>query len=140
MNHSLGYVLLVLAIYVLVAARLTKLINSDKITDPLRLAIARPGTAALNSRLEAQAAGQSALAEEYGRKVQRWKFWYEFAQCPWCVGWWVSLIAGVPVVWHLRWSWWWLVPLALAASHLIGIGAVLAEDDDIRVVDADKPS
>lgn len=131
---SLGYVILVLVVYALASARLTRLINFDKITDPLRLAVARPVAAAKDAADEAQAHGQELRAEQYRRKQERWLAAYEFAGCAWCIGFWVSLAGSTAVVVIVGWPWWATLPLALAASHLIGLFAPLSADEDIEIV------
>lgn len=133
---SLGYVILVLTIYVLAAARLTRLINFDKITDPLRLIPARRAETAKTLAYEASSAGQSARADLYSRRQDRWLTVYEFAGCPWCVGFWVSLAGAVIPVAIVGWPWWSVIAVALAASHVIGLLAPLSADDDIEIVKA----
>ena len=94
-------------IYVLAVARLTRLVNADIILDPLRVAVARRyGT-------------DSTLSY--------------FLGCPWCVGLWLSLLLAIPVVAFLGWSWWTLIPVGLACSHLVGLLAPLASDEDIDI-------
>lgn len=131
---SLGYVILVLTVYVLAAARLTRLINFDKITDPLRLAIARRAATARLAAIEAETNLQTTTAELHSRRQQRWLTAYEFAGCAWCIGFWVALAGSVPAVIIIGWPWWATLPLALAASHLIGLFAPLSADEDIEIV------
>lgn len=93
-------VALMLLIYALAVARVTGLIVSDSITEPVRDRIVgwlddRPGSA-------------GALIAE-------------LIQCPWCAGMWVSLIAA-PLAWFLGDSPILLIPaLALAFSQVTGM-------------------
>ena len=108
---DLGHTLLVLGIYVLVAARLTRLVNYDTELDPLRLWIAR--------RISAkQAAG--IVTDKPPRT--RWSTVADFMACPWCVGMWVSVALAPAVILTLGWPWWTWAALPFAASHLVGIG------------------
>lgn len=131
---SLGMVILVLTIYLLASARLTRLINFDKITDPFRLAIARRAEVARQAAIEAETNMQTTTAEMYGRRQERWLTAYEFAGCAWCIGFWVSLAGAVAPVVIIGWHWWAALPVALAASHLIGLCAPLSADEDIEIV------
>lgn len=98
---------LVLIIYVLAAARLTRLINYDAIIDPVRVWLARRfGTASTV---------------------------LYFIGCPWCVGLWIALAGAGGVVWFLRWPWWVLVPLGLAGSWLVGVVDPLVSDEQVDV-------
>lgn len=105
--NSLGHVVLVLVVYTLAIARLTRLINFDTILDPTRIAIARifgPNSTAVY-----------------------------FAACPWCVSVWVSAAtAWVPlffadnrVVQYFG--------IVLAASHLVGVGARWSSDEELDI-------
>lgn len=102
---GLGGTLLVLAMYVLVAARVTRLVNYDAVLDPVRLWVAR--------RISA--------LQKVG-SPSRWIVVAEFMACPWCVGFWVSVFLAPAVVLILGWPWWTLAVLPFAASHLVGIG------------------
>ena len=135
MPYSLGSTLLVLAIYLLASARITRLINLDAVSDPLRLAVARRVEAARAAADEGEySGGKPALVESFRRRQRRWHTAYEFLQCPWCVGFWVALAGAVVVVAVLQWSWWWVLPIALAVSHAIGVLARFAEDEEIEAV------
>lgn len=103
---SLGYTILVLVVYVLAVARVTRLINFDSVLDPVRVAVARvfgPGS----------------------------KIVY-FLGCPWCVGWWAALVGAAGPVMVIGWPWWATLPIALAASHLVGVAAALSAGDEIE--------
>jgi hypothetical protein len=104
--------LLVLAVvlYVLAVARITRLINADEITDPVRVAIGR----------------------RYGFESR----WFYLVSCAWCVSFWIGL-ATAPLLTHaLGLPIWWAPLLALAASQLTGLGSQLDNTDlDIEVED-----
>lgn len=137
MSDGLGFTVLVLGVYVLAAARVTRLVNADRITDPVRVWAAGRASSARRAVEEALAAGERASAGEHRRVFERWMRVYEFLSCPWCVGFWVALAGAVPVVVVLGWSWWAVVPVALAASQVIGLGAALDDAEEIEVVEQD---
>jgi len=125
---SLGEFLLtvvVLSIYVLVVASLTRLINYDFLTDPLRLWIARRRESAEQAAQQASTLPDQetaeALVKEFTRKQNLWGWLYTFVTCPWCVSFWVALPCAVPVVIIIGWPLWSIVALALAARFLVGI-------------------
>lgn len=128
---DLGHTLLVLALYVLVAARVTRLINYDTVLDPVRVWIARRMSAA------ATAAASRELPDEkrpFLVRQRRWTGVADFLACPWCVGMWVSVALAPAPIAVLGWpSWTWTV-LPLAASHLIGI-ADRWVSEDMEIVD-----
>lgn len=132
---SLGHTLLVIVVYLLAAARVTRLINHDTVLDPLRLMIDRRAQTARLAAEEAGNAEQASIAEQYRRRMGRWNLLLEFLGCPWCVGWWVALAGAVGVVAVLGWPWWAAVCVALAASYLIGVAAPLSAGEDIVIVD-----
>ncbi|CAA0134571.1 Uncharacterised protein [Mycolicibacterium vanbaalenii] len=130
MNHSLGWTVLILVIYVLAAARITRLINADSITEPARMWIAGRAEAAKTKSDEASAASQPALADSYRKRAARGVKTYDFVICPWCVGFWVSLAGAIYLVpFLLGWHGGWVLPVAFAASHVIGKAAGLAQGD-----------
>lgn len=107
-----GLTILLLILYALSLLRVTRLINADTITDPIRIAAAH-------------AFGPESTV-------------VYFLQCPWCVSIWLAFGTGwiVPVLTPLPlWIW----PfLALAASYLAGIAAAIdrdADDLEIEIVD-----
>lgn len=106
-----GLTILVLILYALAVLRVTRLVNLDEITDPIRIA----------------------AAHAFGPES---KIVY-FLQCPWCVSMWLGLGTAwiVPVLTPLPL---WLWPfLGLAVSYLAGILAGLDGDDvEIEVDDA----
>lgn len=99
--------LIVLGLYVLTVARLTRLVNADMILDPLRVSIA------------ARRGADSTLSY--------------FLACPWCVGLWFAMLLAIPTVSYLGWPWWSLLPLGLSCSHIVGLLAPLASDEDIDI-------
>ncbi|WKK11958.1 hypothetical protein QYN14_25350 [Rhodococcus ruber] len=92
----------IVALLTLAAARLTRVLTTDKIGEPYRqLIVRRFGPESLLSY---------------------------FAHCAWCTGMWIAALA-TPLAWwaaglrhHLPLSGWWAVPaLALTVSYLIGV-------------------
>jgi len=134
MNTSLGHTILILALYVLAAARVTRLINFDTVLDPLRLWIARRAQTAKRAQDEASVAGQRVAAASAGRRMGRWNTLASFLGCPWCVGFWISVGGAFVAVWLVQWQWWCVAPVALACSHLVGVMAPLSSDEDIEIV------
>ena len=113
MTSGAGFTIFVLSIYVLSVMRVTRLINYDTILDPVRLSVER------HSRdSDVSVAAQT-----------RWSTLSEFLGCPWCVGMWVSLLGATGPVIVLRLSWWWLLPVALSASMLVGLLSPLSADE-----------
>lgn len=111
---SLGYVVLVLVVYTLAAARVTRFINHDSLLDPLRLTILR------RARDE-----QRSMKER-----ERWATLTEFVGCPWCISIWVGIgTAWIPVV-IVGWPLWWWPLILLAVSHVVSVGAQLAAGDE----------
>jgi hypothetical protein len=104
---SLTFVILVL--YVLAVMRVTRLINKDSITDPIRIAAMR----------------------RWGEESTQ----AYFLQCPWCVSMWLSLISAPFVLSALDLSLWLWPLLAFAASHLTGIGAGLDPEETEIVIE-----
>ncbi|WP_166905928.1 DUF1360 domain-containing protein [Mycobacterium sp. DL440] len=129
MNHNLGLTVLILVFYVLAVARVTRLINYDTVLDWARLFVARRAGSALAAAEEAEAADQWTVGELHRRRQTRWNIALEFMGCPWCVGWWVALAGAVLVVHVLVWSWWAVVPVALACSYVVGLVAPLSADE-----------
>lgn len=129
MNHSLGTTILILVVYVLAVARITRLVNYDTVLDGARLFVARRAGSALAAAEEAEAADLWKVGEVHRNRQARWNLVLEFVGCPWCVGMWVALAGAVPVVIVLGLSWWALVPVALACSYLVGLVAPLSADE-----------
>ncbi|MGW5514620.1 hypothetical protein [Nocardia africana] len=95
MPHSTLATLLTLAVYVLTAARLTRIVVVDKIGEPIRIAITnRFGAESLITYL---------------------------AFCPWCLGWWVTAVLAWPTAVLAGLPWWFGFGLWPAGSYLVGL-------------------
>lgn len=89
-------------------ARVTRLITSDIVTDPLRIWVARK-------------TGPHSTASY-------------FLSCQWCVSVWVAVAVCPVAVWHAGMSWWEL-PLMIGSASLV-TGIVSRWDDDpVEIVD-----
>lgn len=104
-----GLQITALILFPIALARVTQLINGDLITDPIRAwAMNRWG--------------------ETSTPVY-------FLECPWCVSIWL----GFPAAWLTTslagLSAWFIPLLALASSHLVGLGAQLVPADKIEILD-----
>lgn len=108
-------------IYQLALMRVTRLINADTILDRPRLAIA---SAAKAARIAGDDAGET-----------RWSTALYFVQCPWCVSMWLAIFTTWILVWILHLPWWATIPIALAASHVVGICARFADTEEIDYED-----
>lgn len=94
--------MLILAAWVLAVARLTRLITRDKLTEPIRQAIAE--------RLED------------GSQLTY------LVHCTWCSSIWIAF-ASAPAAITLTGVSWWLLPiLALAGSQLVGLASLVDSD------------
>ena len=113
----LGETLLVLGLYVLVAARLTRMVNYDTVGDPIRLWIARRASTA---HLQAGTSDTTDDAVMWGRRSRRWNGLADFLSCPWCVGLWISAALAPAAIHVIGWPWWTWAVLPFAASHLVG--------------------
>lgn len=104
---SLWVAALVLA--VIAACRLTHLVTSDRLFEPLRDWASTPGG-------------------------PRWRYWlWELLRCPWCAGFWISL-AAVTAAWLVAPNpalpWWYAIPAeAFGASYVVGWLAGWEDDD-----------
>ncbi|WP_280498917.1 hypothetical protein [Nocardia cyriacigeorgica] len=92
-------VVLTLTVYVLTVARLTRIVTTDKIGEPLRLAVA-------------EKLGADSLVT-FG------------AYCTWCVSWWVALVFAFPAAVVAGLPWWFGFGLWPAASYVVGLLAHL---------------
>lgn len=120
MTDSLGYVVLVLIVYAVAVARVTRLINADTITDPLRVAIER----------------RARDSDRSDRERGRWATLSYFVGCPWCVGMWLALLTTWFPIWLTGLSWWLYPLIAFATSHLVGVCARFADTEDVQIVGA----
>lgn len=85
----------VIVIYVLATARVTRVVTSDKVSEPFRTW--------LLGKL-----GSDSLVNYY--------FW-----CRWCFGFWAAFTLAPAAIVLTGVSWWCLPFLALAASHVTGL-------------------
>lgn len=131
---DLGHQTLILITYSLFIARLTKLVNSDMVLDRFRVIPFHKLELAKEIVAEATRMGRHAEAVKRGAAVRRWADVVYFVQCPWCVGFWLSLAtAAVPVL-LIGWPWWATIPVAFAVSHLVGVFAFAAHTEETEVV------
>lgn len=140
MSQGVGtvlHILLVLAIYVLACARVTLLVNADRISDPVRIWVARRAVLAQQVANEHAHAGRETVARQVERRAMRWDLLSYLLGCPWCVGLWLALGAGIVPVRLIGWEWWAFVPLGLACSYVVGLLARLTEDEAAEVVKAE---
>lgn len=87
--------LLTLTLYVLAAARLTRIITTDKIGEPLR----------------------ARVTKRFGASSQ---ITY-LAFCNWCLGWWVCAVLAWPAAVVAGLPWWFGFGLWPAGSWLVGV-------------------
>lgn len=133
---DLGLALTILAVYVLALARLTRLVNADTILDRPRLAIeARRREYETITDQEISLGKQPDIVSHWQRREHRWATAFYFVQCPWCVGMWLALFTAWLPVRLLNWPWLASLPIALAASHLVGVCARFADTEEITIQD-----
>lgn len=133
----MGFAVLVLVIFVLAVARLTRLVNGDTILDPLRIwVVARQRHAKEQAGYALGTAGAATVAM-WQRRADRWGTLNYFIQCPWCVGMWLSLGFAIIPVRLIGWPWWAFLPVALACSHLVGVFARFADTEEIDIEDVE---
>lgn len=132
---SLGYQVCVAAVWVLAVARLTRLVNADVVFDPVRIRVARGLSAAGRAVRECDGSVRPGLVSVLERRRARWSAVSYFLGCPWCVSMWVAgLTAWVPL-WHAGNPVAVYAGVVLAASHVVGVAAGLADGgEDIEVV------
>lgn len=114
------------------AARLTRLITADTITQPLRTLFARRADQAHLDALEAKRTKNNPQAERVKRlekRTDRRRIAVEFINCDWCVGFWICVLAFAALFAYLvgAWPWdytareWFLYAAsALTGSWLVG--------------------
>lgn len=130
---SIGHTLLVLVVYVLACARLTRLVNADTIFDPIRVWVT--GRIKLAEDHETAEYRSQRARDAATTSKRRWTALSYQLGCPWCIGFWICLACAYLPVHLVGWPWWAVFPLGLAASHLVGVAAVLADTEDIEVTD-----
>ena len=136
---------LVAVLFVLSVARVTRLINSDRVFDPVRVVVARRQRRWRN--LAAAAPDGSDGEGQYVRRLERWETVEYYIGCPWCVSMWAAgLSAWIPLSlfglepgWLLDGRRWWYAAgyaaVVLATSFLCGVTARWYNDETIEVVD-----
>lgn len=136
----------VLIVWFLAVARVTRLINADSILDPPRLWIAGEAVAAREDANIARADGREVgNNQRLHRRATRWEKLLAFVQCPWCVGMWAALLSAWAPMMLLTWFSrpWYLdvvvyLGLSLACSHLVGVCARFADTEEIAFEDDDS--
>lgn len=103
--NSLGVVLLIL--YFPALARLTKLVNDDMVTDPIR----------------------ARLAAKFNKTHPMLVY---FIECPWCVSVWLGAATAPLVTYATGWPWWMIAVIALAGSYVTGLASRLHPGDDLE--------
>lgn len=104
--------ILILVMFVLAVSRLTRLINKDYLTDPVRIYVMK------RFGVDSHAA--------------------YFLQCPWCVSMWVGLLVGPLMILATSLPFWTFLLAALAASQITGwLDRFDPEQVDIEITDAD---
>jgi hypothetical protein len=134
MNIDLGATAVILGVYVLAVARVTLLINTDRITDPIRVFVAARAVLAQTAANESAAAGQEANAAGHERRAKRWDLVSYLLGCPWCVSMWITLGTAWLPLHHADNRWVQYICIALAASYLVGLLSRLTEDEDAEIV------
>lgn len=136
--------LVVLIVWFLAVARVTRLINADSILDRPRLWVAGRAVDDRRDATEADQLGQAVRFVLLDRRARRWETFLAFLQCPWCVGMWAALLSAWAPMALLSWFSrpWYLdvvvyLALALAASHLVGVCARFADTEEISIEDDD---
>jgi hypothetical protein len=113
---------IILVVYALAVARLTRMITADKILERPRVAVVKWAWRRSYPwiKVEPKDAQNKALAMVMSNHADRPPMLAYFAFCPWCVSIWIG--AGVaPLVWLWGARPWLLVPaLALALSYVTG--------------------
>lgn len=127
---------LILVVYALAIARLTRLINVDTILDRPRVALAarEKHHRAIAHSLQADMK-QGELQEHHLAIAGRWSTALYFVGCPWCVGLWLTLATAWLPIWYADNSAARYLGVALAASHLIGVFAFAANTEDVDYED-----
>lgn len=141
------WALLLAAMFVLSIARVARLLNVDKVLDPLRIWVADRMEAAQARAPETVGSDPASIeaARRAVRGVNRWESVEYLIGCPWCASMWAAGLTawlplwagGVPPSWlWSRQAGWYLalyVAVTLATSHLVGLGARWANDEDVEV-------
>lgn len=131
---------LVLIVWFLAVARLTRLINGDKVTDFLRTYPAGRIVAANDRQDEALAVGHMAIAEREASTAARWDKALYFVGCPWCVSMWLAFATAWVPLWFADNRVAQYIAVALAVSHLVGVCARFADTEEISVEETNDAS
>lgn len=131
---SLGHVALIVVVYLLAVARVTRLVNYDRIFDPARLWVARRASNAATAAGEAEANNMPTEHISAVRRYQRWTVVSDFLACPWCVGMWAAAGTAWIPLYHPTNQVAVYLGVALAVSHLIGFGDRFVAED-LEIVD-----
>lgn len=130
---------IILIVYVLAVASVTRLINGDKITDWLRLYPAEKLRQAQQQYQYNVAAGDPDLIERSKRSIKRWDSVVYLLSCPWCVSMWLALPTAVIPAFALGYRGWALlamtVGIAFATRYLVGVFARFADTEEIEIED-----
>lgn len=114
------------------ALRLTRLAVTDTITQPFRNAIAMRYARA--SALQSHSYEDPKRARRVTRRANAWLWLVQLFECPWCIGFWISLaVAAVAVSPVVSWTVTLVAAVALSLSWLVGALAFLeATVEDIH--------
>jgi hypothetical protein len=99
-----GIGLLELLVVALAAARITRIVTTDTVGQPIRLAFSR------------------------------WDWGRELVHCPWCIGTWISLAVVALFYILSPSAWFTFPAVVLAVSHLVGLLDTAFQPDDIEIV------
>jgi Protein of unknown function (DUF1360) len=128
--------ILILVIYALAVARITRLINGDTILDRPRLWIAAREKQHREVADAIKIDPSQVKTLEYHESIaRRWSTALYFVQCPWCVGMWLTLATAWIPLWYADNAVARYLGVALAASHLIGVFAFAADTEEMDYED-----
>jgi hypothetical protein len=129
-------VVAVALVYVLAVARVTRLVNQDVVFDPVRLAVARRLSSVSRAVSELELSGRDGLAGRLRGVQGRWGAVSYFLGCPWCVSMWLAAFTAWVPLWFAGNRVAVYVGVVLAVSHVVGLGARLADDgEDVEIVE-----
>lgn len=129
-------VVAVALVYVLAVARVTRLVNQDVVFDPVRLAVARRLSSVSRAVSELELSGRDGLAGRLRGVQSRWGAVSYFLGCPWCVSMWLAAATAWIPLWFAGNRVAVYVGVVLAVSHVVGLGARLADDgEDVEIVE-----
>jgi hypothetical protein len=111
--HDFAMDLIVLGLWMMALARLTRLLTQDEITDFIRVWVYRKW-------------GEESTAAY-------------FSTCAWCVGLWLSLATTWYALMLTQWTWVLYPILALGGSYFAGVSATNLEGDDDMEIEVERP-